>query len=163
MYLSATHWSVSICLSTVSAHLCIRPSNHALFLSGIVSASKVRLERSLRFQGKNWITRRAEKRRRAVISYNIDYGVVVVVVGRVSVWAKSALTQRKPSQRAKERVTEEARETDRWREIQEENKGALSKFLSNSLLCWHHQSETLFHKSWGIPVLLPPLSVFESL
>lgn len=65
----------------------------------------------------------------------------------VRVWAKSALTQRKPSQRAK-KEREEAR--DRQKEGDSaENKGALSRFLSNSLLCWHHQSETLFHKSWG--------------
>lgn len=56
----------------------------------------------------------------------------------VNVWAKTDLTQRKPSQRTRE----EARDRQRAGDIEKNTKAPFQSFQSNSLLCWHHQSET---------------------
>lgn len=78
---SATHWSISIHLF----NNCICSSLHPSILSSTVTIWHYlclsALPRAIPLiSGKNWITRRAEKRRRAVISYNIECGVVVGVL-----------------------------------------------------------------------------------
>lgn len=73
-----------------------------------------------------------KKGRQAVISYNIKYGMVGELVPESKLLFLSKKTF---SQRAK-KESERRRETDRQGERErDENNGALSKFLSNSLLC----------------------------
>lgn len=113
--------------------------------SGIICASKVCLGSIPLIWGKNWITRRAEKRRRAVISYNIDsffFSFFFFQRGgsqRPSQKLRSLkenLHTEEKSERRSERQTEGARS-------EKENKGALSEvFRVTAYSHWHHQSET---------------------
>lgn len=77
------------------------------------------------------------------------------VGGGFNVWAKTDLTQRKPSQRRRE----EARDRQRAGDIENNTKAPFQCFQSNSLLCWHHQSET---RVGEFPCYCHLLSIFKS-
>lgn len=108
--------------------------------SGIIQASKVCLGRSLWFSVKNWITQWAKKRRRAAISYDIKYGVVVGGFWPGGPWVsepKRLFLKENLHTEDEEKGWEKKRETDSGGG-REENKGSLSELQ----LYWHHQSET---------------------
>lgn len=105
----------------------------------------------------NWITQWAEKRRRAVISYNIEYGVVLGVFSRGvgGEWVsepKLLFLKENLHTGGDERVREEARDRQ-WKRLRRKQR---HPFRVTRL------TSSKWDTSWGIPMFLPPPPIFKS-